>query len=536
MSDDDSSNQLISNSTNIAVTDDKNLLTVDMVNRPPRITIPWKKILCNGPVWALAVAKFGYYYSFFMTVTWMPTYLREMGMSEHLAAYCSAIPFAVTCPAIILFGWLAFHLVNHLNWRLVVVRKSFGTISFLFNIGCFAGLLFVKVGSPWLALSIFIVMYAGNAPFIAGVAVNVLDIAAKYAGSVMALTHEFATGAGFLASVITGALVTEKGRYEHAFMVAIGVNFLSMVVYLAFGSADPQFDTEEEKRKKKKQHHGYMLRPGASEADMQYATPSFRRICCCCCYHRQRPAAADSGSGVGVGVGVGVDAEDTQRKGGQHVQTRLPYYFPKRWIIALFAFSADFICYMDRANISATMIPMAEKYKWSKAFQGLVFGVFFLGLMSAHLVGGYLSDVYGAKNILIFGVIWWSLFTILTPPSASLQWAVILVRFLMGSGEGVNFPAVYALASEWYPEHEEHILVTIAEMGVYLGIVVAMVFVPFIEDHFGWEPVFYIFGSFGFVWAALFAVYGADSPEGAKAEKSIDEREYRFVLATRNKD
>ena len=53
--------------------------------RPPRKTVPWKKILCNGPVWALAVAKFGYYYSFFMTVTWMPTYLREMGMSEHLA-------------------------------------------------------------------------------------------------------------------------------------------------------------------------------------------------------------------------------------------------------------------------------------------------------------------------------------------------------------------------------------------------------------------------------------------------------------------
>ena len=79
------------------------------------------------------------------------------------------------------------------------------------------------------------------------------------------------------------------------------------------------------------------------------------------------------------------------------------FFLIQRWIIALFAFSADFICYMDRANISATMVPMAEKYKWTKAFQGLVFGVFFLGLMSAHLVGGYLADVYGAKNILIFG-------------------------------------------------------------------------------------------------------------------------------------
>ena len=431
--------------------------------------------------------------------------------------------------------------------------------------GCFIALLFVKVGRPWLALVIFIVMYAGNAPFIAGVAVNVLDIAAKYAGSVMALTHEFATGAGFLASVITGALVTEKGKYEHAFIVAIGVNFISMVVYLFFGSADPQFDTIEEKKLKKKNHNGYFLRPGASNIDLQYSSPSFERLCCCCCRRESSNAKKDglhaqeeqndqneqeeqegqgrapidsSGAGASGASGSSSGSSSASSTSIQvvNVQQKLPYYFPKRWIIALFAFSADFICYMDRANISATMIPMAEKYHWTKAFQGIVFGVFFLGLMSAHIVGGYLADVYGAKNILIFGVIWWSLFTILTPPSAVYQWAIIVVRFSMGAGEGVNFPAVYALASEWYPEHEEHILVTIAEMGVYLGIVVAMVFVPLIEDHLGWEPVFYIFGSFGFVWAALFAVYGSDSPEDAKKENSIDAKEYRFILATRNKD
>jgi sugar phosphate permease len=280
-------------------------------------------------------------------------------------------------------------------------------------------------------------------------------------------------------------------------------------------------DTEDETVLRKKQHHGYMLRPGASEHDMIFSTPTFSRFCCCCC----QKATSN---------GIEKKDSDSTIKSVDD-QENVSYYFPQRWVIALFAFSADFICYMDRANISATMIPMAEKYKWTKAFQGLVFGVFFLGLMSAHLVGGYLSDVYGAKNILVFGVIWWSLFTILTPPSAVFQWTIILVRFSMGAGEGVNFPAVYALASEWYPEHEEHILVTIAEMGVYLGIVVAMVFVPVIEIHLGWEPVFYIFGSLGFVWAAFFAVYGSDSPEEAKKEKLIDEREYRFILATRNK-
>ena len=60
---------------------------------------------------------------------------------------------------------------------------------------------------------------------------------------------------------------------------------------------------------------------------------------------------------------------------------------------------------------------------------------------------------------------------------------------------------------------EEDILVTITENGVYAGIVIAMMCVPVIEHYMGWEPVFYIFGSLGFVWAALFAVYGGSSPQ-----------------------
>lgn len=488
------------------------------------VSIPWKRILCNGPVWALAVAKFGYYYSFFYSVTWMPTILEEMGMDKYVAAYCSAIPFFVTCPAIIGFGMMTTHLIVNVGMDLRYVRKTLGTLSFAANIGCFVALMFVQRPHATWALALFTLMYTFNAAFIAGVAVNVLDIGAKYAGSIMALTHEFATGAGFLASVITGALVKSRGRFEATFAVAAGINVVSMLVYLWFGSAEDQFGDDKhggafEGRIQKRAY------PKGEDfnSDMEFSTPGFERLCCCCCRSRDEQDRESS---------------DAVKNPNQEYAKREshPYFVPQRWSIAFFAFAADFICYMDRANISATMIPMAELYGWTKAFQGLVFGVFFLGLMSAHLVGGYLADVYGAKRVLTFGVVWWSLFTILTPPSAKLQWAVILVRFLMGAGEGINFPAVYALASEWYPEHEEHMLVTIAEMGVYLGIVVAMVFVPVIEQTIGWEPVFYIFGSFGFIWGAFFWAYGFDTPGRARASGAIDEREYRFIIATRHKE
>ena len=484
--------------------------TIDPEKVTPSEDVPWGVILTSTPVWALGIAKFGFYYSFFMIVTWLPSYLHEMGMKEHTAAYMSAVPFGLTVPFVIFFGILKNTLhagaeddpnrnlykpIGTKNasfrWSLKRTRKTLACICYTGNIGCFAALTRIPVGKPWVAFWVVNIMYVLNASFIAGVAVNVIDIGAKYAGSIMALTHEFATGAGFLSSVITGALVKRRGHYENAFAVALGVNIVSFISYMGFSSFTPIFPQE-------------VVEDHYNNLD-----------------------------------------QDTKDFNNVEKNSIWAKYWPRRWNIMIFCCMADLICYMDRANISATMIPMAKKYGWTKSFEGICFGVFFLGLMASHLIGGYLSDRWGAKNVLIFGVIWWSLFTILTPPSAVHPWLIVLVRFLMGTGEGVNFPAVYSLFSEWFPRDEEDILVTITENGVYAGIVIAMMCVPLIEHYLGWEPVFYIFGSLGFVWAALFAIYGGSSPQDlcydvdkhGKLQLTglMDPREVKYIEATRAK-
>ena len=89
---------------------------------------------------------------------------------------------------------------------------------------------------------------------------------------------------------------------------------------------------------------------------MEFSTPSFERLCCCCCQRKKERKGEEGKPEVRVSEG--------------NNSRYLPYYMPQRWAIAFFAFAADFICYMDRANISATMIPMAELYGWSKTSKG----------------------------------------------------------------------------------------------------------------------------------------------------------------------
>ena len=67
--------------------------------------------------------------------------------------------------------------------------------------------------------------------------------------------------------------------------------------------------------------------------------------------------------------------------------------------------------------------------------------------------GGYLAAVMSPKLVLSLGVVVWSIFTLATPPAAATTWLPLLlvVRALMGLGEGVAFPTVQAIIKGWVP-------------------------------------------------------------------------------------
>lgn len=68
---------------------------------------------------------------------------------------------------------------------------------------------------------------------------------------------------------------------------------------------------------------------------------------------------------------------------------------------------------------------------------------FNLGHTVTNFYGGYLASAYSPKLVLSCGVVFWSTFTILTPPAAVMGLApLIVVRALMGLGEGVAYPTM----------------------------------------------------------------------------------------------
>lgn len=185
----------------------------------------------------------------------------------------------------------------------------------------------------------------------------------------------------------------------------------------------------------------------------------------------------------------------------------------QRYSLVLLSFFAVFVCYIDRVNISVAIIPMAAEYGWDAATQGIILSCFYFGYMVTQFLGGALADRFGGKVVLAIGVIWWSVFTILTPPAAALGIAVlIMARVLMGMGEGVTFPSIYSLYGKWVPTRERARSMALTNSGIPIGQVAALLVAPWIALQFGWQWVFYLFGAVGFVWYAVWYFVVAKDP------------------------
>uniref|UniRef100_A0A453GY37 Major facilitator superfamily (MFS) profile domain-containing protein n=1 Tax=Aegilops tauschii subsp. strangulata TaxID=200361 RepID=A0A453GY37_AEGTS len=178
--------------------------------------------------------------------------------------------------------------------------------------------------------------------------------------------------------------------------------------------------------------------------------------------------------------------------------------FPKRMTIVVLCFFSFLLCNMDRVNMSIAILPMSAEFGWSPATVGLIQSSFFWGYLLTQILGGIWADRFGGKVVLGFGVVWWSIATILTPFAAKLGLPFLLVvRAFMGIGEGVAMPAMNNILSKWIPVSERSRSLALVYSGMYLGSVTGLAFSPFLISKFGWPSVFYGFGSLGSIWFTL---------------------------------
>ena len=145
-------------------------------------------------------------------------------------------------------------------------------------------------------------------------------------------------------------------------------------------------------------------------------------------------------------------------------------------------------------------------YDWSEELQGFILSSFYIGYIITHIPGGLLAERYGGKWVLSLGILSTAIFTILTPVAIQEggSTALIIVRILMGLGEGTTFPALSVLLSAWVPTKERGKLGALVLGGGQVGTILGNSLSGVFLDAWDWPWVFYIFGGIGVIWFIIF--------------------------------
>lgn len=170
------------------------------------------------------------------------------------------------------------------------------------------------------------------------------------------------------------------------------------------------------------------------------------------------------------------------------------------------------ITYMDRVVISSAVPVMQREFGFSLVTMGWILSAFRWGYALFQLPGGWLGDRFGPRRALTWIVTWWSIFTSMT----ALAWSassMAVFRFLFGAGEAGAFPNATRSLSRWMLPSERGYAQGITHAGSRLGAALTPPLVVMLMAAYGWRTTFFLFGTLGIVWAAVWFWYYRDTPD-----------------------
>ncbi len=189
-----------------------------------------------------------------------------------------------------------------------------------------------------------------------------------------------------------------------------------------------------------------------------------------------------------------------------------------RWYLVGWLFVLSAVAFLDRVNISIAGASLAAAYNLNNVHLGWVFSAFLVGYALFQTPGGRLADRLGPRLVLTVGVIWWGVFTALTAAvPASISGALVLfigIRFLLGAGEAVVYPASNQFVARWIPETERGLANGWIFAGVGAGAGLSPPLITYIMIHFGWRASFWACAVIGLLAGAVWYLISRDTPAG----------------------
>jgi len=188
-----------------------------------------------------------------------------------------------------------------------------------------------------------------------------------------------------------------------------------------------------------------------------------------------------------------------------------------RFFLAFWLFVLSGVAFLDRTNISIAGLQISKEYGLGNQRLGWIFSAFLIGYAGFQLPAGFLAAKYGPRRVLTLGVLWWGIATALTailpsgiPHAVAL---LIAVRFALGAGEAVIYPAANQFVARWVPQQERGFVNGLIFAGVGAGSGLTPPLLTWIIVSHGWRAAFWFSAVIGIIAGAVWWIFARDTPE-----------------------
>lgn len=143
----------------------------------------------------------------------------------------------------------------------------------------------------------------------------------------------------------------------------------------------------------------------------------------------------------------------------------------------------------DTAVISGAILFVRRDLRLTSAQTEFAVSVVLAGALIGAALGGYLGDRFGRRRALVVTAIIFGFFGLTTGLSAGL-WTFVLSRFLVGSAVGVSSMLAPLYIAELAPKHIRGALVTLSQLAISTGVVVAYYVDYLLANSGNWRCMF----------------------------------------------
>jgi MFS transporter, ACS family, glucarate transporter len=189
----------------------------------------------------------------------------------------------------------------------------------------------------------------------------------------------------------------------------------------------------------------------------------------------------------------------------------------KRFFLAFWLFVLSAISFLDRTNISIAGLQISSEYGLGNQRLGWIFSAFLIGYAGFQVPAGWLASRFGPRLVITLGVMWWGVATALTtliPPGISQAVLLLIgIRFALGAGEAVIYPAANQFVARWVPEQERGFVNGLIFAGVGAGSGITPPVLAWFIAHHGWRSGFWFSAVIGVLAGIVWWWFARDTPE-----------------------